>query len=458
MEDEIDASPTSQKKRKRLSKCHSSQKMSKTDEANIQNTNVITMDLKSDQHISPVGPTIEVSECLTRRDILQYAVLLERADKTRFSSETSRNNNRNAVRMSGRSGFINMTQHCASQSTTASNINEVKESQWVTESQFRNIDDAVKEYQDSEIKGQKTGTSDSIEVKDERMDESIDFAQPVAKTVVVDDCNNEDWTENTNVGQNPLKRHSSVLESIYSDWPTSPLKKNKTQSEVMQLSPKFIFYRRRTRRTYFRKQDSGATNNMLPQVKKSSPTTASRRRVNSDGEVENDNQEVYVPSDSMNVNIQSLTIFYSQSELTLIENDVNETFKTIMDSKSVGLPKTSASLYDEADFLGFDVDALNTESNTVPVESITLPDRFYEFDSNSENMNSSSTTNATALDHDLLMGDEDIFANFQTQQFGQYVSNNEASCSQRPVAASSSSPVGAAFKGKLIVFVCINMS
>lgn len=431
MDDEIDASPTSQKKRKRISKCYHSQKISKTDEDNNLNRGVMTMDLKSNQTNNPVdSQPIEVSDCLTRNDILQYVVQMEKADKVRVTPpETCSVIKRYNNRKSGRDGFIRLS---ATQPSASLNVDEVKDSQWnVTVSQIRKIDDAVKEFHDSELKGRETGTSDSHQIRDEN---------------VVDDSQNDREAENTN----SLKRRSSVLESIFSDWATSPPKINKCRRDVMALSPPFVFYKKRTKKTYFRKHVTRETPDILPAFKVSSHCSRidgleSSHRVPAD---HNDDEDDL--NESVNNNIQILNQFYSQSDP--IENDVNETFKTIMTSKSIDLHKPSASLYDEEDFAGFDVDALITdriavpiELHTVPIESITVPERFHEFDSHSEKSSTHSTANVGEQDHDLLMEDDDIFANFQTQQ---YVANNQAT---EPVASTS-----ADFKGKCSDCVEIN--
>lgn len=417
MEDAIDASPTSQKKRKKISRCRMTQSKLKAIEGD-NTQNVITMH----QNNSIVTQTSNISDCLPHRDIWQSAYLLEEANKVPVASQKTRmfnRCNRTDFRMPSIAGFVRVSQVCP---TTSSYADEAKLTQWdLTESQFRKLDDAIK---DSE-----NGTADSVQMKMEIKDETNDFPEPVERIT----------DENTNVVHNSLKRHSSLVQSILSDWPTSPVKIKKTESELVQLSPKFILNRRHIKQTYLRNRNAGETRNLLPDIKRSSSTTKDVVRSNDEERCQqqipptNVNDDVEDLNNSMNIvdNIQNLSKFYTQSSEPThpVENDVNETFRNVMDLKNLGLSKPSVSLDDEEDFLGFDS------------EPITLPERFYEFASNLDSSISSinSITNATDdRDRDLFPEeDDDLFANFKTQLNGQCISSYQTN-TVIPVVASTS--------------------
>lgn len=412
MEDAIDASPTSQKKRKKIQRCRTTQCKVKASEEQ----NVIT----TDQNNSSVTQTNNVSDCLPHKDIWQSAYLLEEANKAPVATQKTRmfnRCNRADFRTPSIAGFVRISKVCPT--TSSYYADEAKLTQWdLTESQFRKLDDAIK---DSE-----NGTADLVQMKVEIKDETNDLPEPVEMS-----------DGNPNVAHNSLKRYSSLVQSILSDWPTSPVKMRKTESEMVQLSPKFLLNKRHIKRTYLRNRNAGETRNLLPDIKKSSPTTKAVGHLN-DGErcqqqipLTNVNDEVEDLNNSLNIvdNIQNLSKFYTQSsEPTLVENDVNETFRNVMDLKNLGLSKPSVSLVDEEDFLGFDS------------EPITLPERFYEFASNLDNSISSINSIPTATDdcdRDLFPEeDDDIFANFKTQLNGQCISNNQANVDV-PVASTS---------------------
>lgn len=426
MEDTIESSPTSQKKRKKQTRCRASQKSFKANGDNVLRT------LQSDQHDIPVGQhqTTEVSNCLTRNDIWKYAYLMETADKGRVTSENARVFNRfndqNEFRMSRHAGFLNLSQLCASQASqqpsTSYDIDEVKESQWVTESQFRKLDDAVKEFHDSELKGQVTGHNKETAQIDEEMKK--DDAQPL-----------EEIFDDRESIQNSLKRSSSVFQSILSEWPTSPVKMRKTESAMAQLSPLFKFNARRVKRKYStRKRTAGDAKKLLIL----SPTTSSRSneiKVHSDDEVDNIRREPCQPlSPQSNVNdeedvlnesikildnLQNLSFYYTQtSQPTLIGNGLET--------------KDDDSKNDEEDFLGFDGHP-----------DVTLPQRFYEFSTHSDNSSTNSTGNADEKVNDFQMEeDDDMFANFKTQQCVQFVANHQANYFERPVASTSAAMKG----------------
>lgn len=412
MEDAIDASPTSQKKRKKIQRCRTTQSKLKASEEQ----NVIT----TDQNNSSVTQTNNVSDCLPHKDIWQSAYLLEEANKAAVVTQKTRmfnRCNRADFRTPSIAGFVRISQVCPT--TSSYYADEAKLTQWdLTESQFRKLDDAIK---DSE-----NGTADLVQMKVEIKDETNDLPEPVEMS-----------DGNPTVPHNSLKRHSSLVQSILSDWPTSPVKMKKTESEMVQLSPKFLLNRRHIKRTYLRNRNAGETRNLLPDIKKSSPTAIAVGHLN-DGELcqqqiplTNVNDEVEDLNNSLNIvdNIQNLSKFYTQSsEPTLVENDVNETFRNVMDLKNLGLSKPSVSLVDEEDFLGFDS------------EPITLPERFYEFASNLDNSISSINSITTATDdcdRNLFPEeDDDLFANFKTQLNGQCISNNQANVDV-PVASTS---------------------
>ncbi|KAJ6644293.1 Breast cancer type 2 susceptibility protein like [Pseudolycoriella hygida] len=393
MEEEIGASPTSQKKRKKNSKNRASQKVHKSE--GCSNTNVISREGSNENELK------KLSNCLTRRDILQDTFNLEKADRSCITESRRIFNrlydNRNELRMSGRAGFMNVTQLTQISASQSLKVNEVTETQWdVTESQFRKLDESINKFRDLE----KVRSFNSMENGKENHE---------ARHLTGE--NDEQSVENNKKRESSLKRGIPMWESILSEWTTSPEKKQKTQSELLQLSPKFTFNRKRCKKTYLRKRNFGGVQSLVPNNK--SPLQGTHQeQCTTENVIDEDvdlNKSLHIID-----NIQSLSQFYTQSSNSM-ENDVNETFKIVMNMKSARLNEPTASLYDEEDFLGFD-------NESKAATSINLPKRLCEFSTNSIS-STHSVPGATEWDKDLLMGDDELFASFQTQQNGNYVTS-----------------------------------
>lgn len=437
MEDIIDGSPpSSQRKRRNIGKCHTSQKKSKRDVCNVENgIDMKTIDFNCSEHNSPVGQ--REGNTLTRSDILRGVHLQEQASKASsqlVQTGKRNNNNRSESRISARPGFLSASQYaiCASQSSSAqkfrencvlnsgivvtSNCNTFLETQGFTESQLEIMDNDAK--LNTIANNQKSISFDTTKISHINQVVSTDSVQlgvtlssDVNHKVIKNE--NEDGVNNS---QHSVKRHGSIVESILNEWPTSPEKKKKTPSQKTQFSPRFKFDKRLIIRTYL--------------AKRRSPATASRCTIigsTSSDEYENSRKEIcHEEIVSTNVNdedvdlntsakiidnIQNLSQFYSQSGTG--DNDVSETFKAVMDLKCQSLIKPSPSMEDEADFFGFD--------NI----SVTLPENFYDFPSDSDD----EVSNTSIIDqhydipadnhqhHDMLADDDDIFVDYKTQRY-----------------------------------------
>ncbi|KAG4075254.1 hypothetical protein HA402_003045 [Bradysia odoriphaga] len=380
MDEEIEASPTSQRKRKKLSRRRAIKNMSSADGDNQESV----VDNQNTED------TIEYSDYSVRSKMWQSAYLLEENDKVQFVPKNCRSHRSlgNEFRISGPADFLSVSQLCA---TRATDQNDIEESQWdVTESQFRKVDDAIKEFHESEIKGQQIDNSD----RDNDNTEDVPNVAERSDEVIADVIHNEQP-----VARDSLKRRSSVLESILSEWSTpSPTKIHKTQSEVVLLKL--------------------------------------CRKSNDPSEANDDDDDF---DESMNIvdNIQNLSKFFSQScETPSDGNNVNPRKSTAMDLSSVDLTVSRTSLDDEEDFMGFDGEDFpgGPVSITLPeffvkcdrklsaLESITLPERFNEFDTDSESSDTPTYSHTENDEQLLLMEDDDLFANYQTQQ---YISKEE---------------------------------
>ncbi|XP_037034626.1 breast cancer type 2 susceptibility protein homolog [Bradysia coprophila] len=438
MDEEIEASPTSQRKRKKLSRRRAIEKISLTGGDNQEHQD-----------------TIEDSDFPFCSRMWQSAYLLEENDKVQFVPKNGRSHRTlgNEFRMSGPADFLSVSQLCAARAT---HQNDIEESEWdVTESQFRKVDDAIKEFHESEIKQIDNSVRDNNNTKE------VPNVSTRLDGVISDVAHNEQSIESATVGRDSLKRPSSVLESILSDWSSpSPTKIQKTQSEVVQLSPKFKFNRKRCKRTYCRMHNSDHRGKLVNDLRKASPATSPvyNETVGANVRPElcqkpNDPADANDDDDfdeSMNIvdNIQNLSKFFSQScETALDGNNIDATESTAMNLRSVDLTVSRTSLDDEEDFLGFDGPDLTGEpvSITLPeffvkcyrkfsaLESITLPERFNEFDTDSESSYTPIPSHTDNTEQLLLMEDDDLFANYQTQQ---YISKEEVDY-EKPTATIS---------------------
>lgn len=455
MEDIIDSSPpSSQRKRKNFGKCHTSQKTVKRDPCNVEDRiESQSKDVKFNEE-SSVG---QMNDSMTRSDMLRRVHILEQANKA--SSQKPHtvkryNNNRLESRLSARAGFLSATEIYASQSSsthhlgknddrnsgivTNSNCGTFFETQDFTESQIQRIENDTKLITITK-NDQKSNCFEPTKISEE--DNAVSYDSDKLTVTVAPDVNSR-VMENTSEDnfnptcQNSLKRQRSIVESILNEWPTSPVKKRKTSSEQMQFSPKFKFNKKRIIRTYHAKRRPNVTNKLIPESKMQSPATASSCSaigIHSDDDDENMRryicQEAIVPANaneeevdlnkSIKIidNIHNLSEYYSQSSSGTIVNDINETFKVVMDLK-LRRAKSSRSLEDEEDFLGFDK------------RSTTLSEKFYDFESEDE-----TSTNSIIDQHQDLIAkdqlddmkakdqhhvmltedDDDIFVNFKTQ-------------------------------------------
>lgn len=444
MDEEIEASPTSQRKRKKVSRRGATQKMSLTGRDNLE---VVVKDQNTED-------TIEGSNHLFPKRMWQSAYLLEENDRVQLVPNIGRSQRPlfgNDFRMSGPADFLSVSQLCAIRAT---NVNQNEESQWyVTESQFQKVDDAVKEFHESEIRSKQIDDSDRV---------AENLGEPNVShrsdEIFADISTDDQTTGIGNVVCNSPKRRSSVLESILSEWySASPAKIHRTQSESVQLSPKFIFNRKRCRKSYRRKPISLERRKLVHGFNKSAAAISTTSNIRPElrhkpKDPAHINDDVEDFDESMNIvdNIQNLSYFFSQSCVpTLVESNADTTEPTAMDVNSTDLIASKTSLNDEEDFLGFDGTDLTGGLVSItlaeffvkcrrklsPLASVTLPETFREFDADSDSSSVSAEPPIDNSDQLLLMEDDDLFANYQTQQ---HIRSQEVMAMEEPVVPSTS--------------------
>lgn len=324
-----------------------------------------------------------------------------------------RRHNLNENGMPGPAGFFTLSQLCANQPTT-----EGTETQWdVSESQLQRLDDELKGKCLAEPSS--TSSSNIVQVKESQWDVSVSESQfqrldDEVKEVYSSRAtqSNENIRNGSNdlietTENNSLKRRSSILQAILAEWPSSsPVKMMKAEEGSEPISPRFIFNKKRAKRTYSRERVTTASRRILPKFATKTSlahnemaTTAFDEVVNvgvescqqpadlmhhNEDDVEDEEEEDF--NESLNIvdNIQSLSKFFSQPT-----NEENVTSD------------------DEEDFLGFDGVA---EFNGGLVSQTVLQ---HEYESNRDVVAGKATNRTT--EENLFNEDDDIFANIQTQ-------------------------------------------